>query len=261
MTRLLTSAIILMTCFTLASAQAASQGSADPCAEAKTQLARDESRLKDWPQLARYRDANAKVAPPAKGENRVVFMGDSITDIWQNPKFGGFFPGKPYIDRGISGQTTPQMLIRFRPDVIALKPRAVVILAGTNDIAGNTGPMTLDMIEANLASMSDLARANGIRVVLASLLPVSDYEKTKDGKPIIQTTHRPPEQIGALNEWMKAYAASSGATYLDYFSAMVDDKGFLKADLSDDGLHPNARGYAVMAPLAEAAIASALKKK
>jgi lysophospholipase L1-like esterase len=260
MARLLIALVILSACAASASAQGASQGSTDPCAEVKTHLARDEATLKDWPQLARYRDENAKVAPPAKGENRVVFMGDSITDIWQNPKFGGFFPGKPYIDRGISGQTTPQMLIRFRPDVIALKPKAVVVLAGTNDIAGNTGPMTLDMIEANLASMSELARANGIRVVLASLLPVSDYEK-RDGRPIIQTTRRPPEQIRALNEWMKAYAASNGATYLDYFSAMVDDKGFLKAELSDDGLHPNARGYAVMSPLAEAAIASALKKK
>jgi lysophospholipase L1-like esterase len=260
MARLLIALIVLSACAASASAQA-SQGSTDPCAEVKTRLARDEATLRDWPQLARYRDENAKVAPPAKGENRVVFMGDSITDIWQNPKFGGFFPGKPYIDRGISGQTTPQMLIRFRPDVIALKPKVVVILAGTNDIAGNTGPMTLDMIEANLASMSDLARAGGIRVVLASLLPVSDYEKTKDGKPIVQTTRRPPEQIRALNDWMKAYAASNGATYLDYFSAMVDDKGFLKAELSDDGLHPNARGYAVMSPLAEAAIASALKRK
>ena len=226
----------------------------------KIHLARDEATLKDWPQLARYRDENAKVAPPAKGENRVVFMGDSITDIWQNPKFGGFFPGKPYVGRGISGQTTPQMLIRFRPDVIALRPKAVVILAGTNDIAGNTGPTTLAAIEDNLASMAELARANSIRVVLASLLPVSDYEKTKDGRPIVQTTRRPPEQIRALNEWMKAYAASNGATYLDYFSAMVDEHGMLKKDLTGDGLHPNAAGYEVMGPLAQHAIEKALAK-
>lgn len=260
MTRLLVSVIILLTCSALASAQATRQAAPDPCAETKTQLARDEARLKDWPALARYRDANSKVGPPAKGENRVVFMGDSITDGWQNPEYGGFFPGKPYLDRGISGQTTPQMLIRFRPDVIALRPKAVVILAGTNDIAGNTGPTTLAAVEDNLTAMAELARANGIRVVLASLLPVSDYEK-RDGKPIIQTVRRPPEQIRALNDWMKTYAAQTGATYLDYFSAMVDDKGFLKDELSEDGLHPNAKGYAVMAPLAEQAIAAALKKK
>jgi len=152
------------------------------------------------------------------------------------------------------------MLIRFRPDVIALGPKVVVILAGTNDIAGNTGPMTLESIEDNLASMAELARAHSVRVVLASLLPVSDYEK-REGKPIIQTTRRPPEQIRALNEWMKTYAAQNGATYLDYYSAMVDDKGFLRDELSEDGLHPNAKGYEVMAPLAERAIASALKKK
>src|SRR5262249_37734809 len=139
----------------IAIAQTASPSSSptDPCAEMTTRATRAENRLKDWSQLARYRDANAKVPAPAKDENRVVFVGDSITDLWQSPKFGGFFPGKPYIDRGISGQTTPQMLVRFRPDVIALQPKAVVILAGTNDIAGNTGPMTLQMIEDNLASM------------------------------------------------------------------------------------------------------------
>lgn len=228
------------------------------CAELKTRAERAETRLKDWPALARYKDDNAKVTPPAKNEQRVVFMGDSITDGWDAPNNGGFFPGKPYINRGISGQTTPQMLIRFRPDVIALKPKVVVILAGTNDLAGNTGPTTLEAIKDNLVSMAELARAQGIRVVFASLLPVSDYEM-RDGNRIVQTVRRPPEQIKALNSWMKDYAARNHQTYLDYFSAMVDDKGFLKDELSNDGLHPNAQGYAVMNPLAEAAIRQALK--
>jgi lysophospholipase L1-like esterase len=236
----------------------AAQPSADECADAKTKLTQAQTRLNDWPQLGRYRDANGKVTAPAKNEARVVFMGDSITDSWQNPRFGGFFPGKPYVDRGISGQTTPQMLVRFRPDVIALQPKVVVILAGTNDLAGNTGPMTLDGIEDNLASMAELAKMNSIKVVFASILPVSDYEQ-RDGKPIIQTVRRPPEKIKALNEWMKTYTGSNKLTYLDYYSAMVDDKGFLRDELSEDGLHPNAKGYAIMAPLAEAAIARALK--
>ena len=230
------------------------------CGEMKTRLDRAETRLSDWPALARYRDDNKKTAPQAKSEQRVVFMGDSITDGWDSPNNGGFFPGKPYVNRGISGQTTPQMLIRFRPDVIELKPKVVVILAGTNDIAGNTGPMTLEAIEDNLTSMAELATANGIRVVFASLLPVSDYE-VRDGKPITQSVRRPPEQILALNKWMKEFAAAHRMGYLDYFSAMVDDKGFLKDELSNDGLHPNAQGYAVMNPLAEAAIAASLKHR
>ena len=231
------------------------------CTEAKATATRLEARLKDWPALARYRDDNAKVATPRSKEERVVFMGDSITDSWDDPKYGGFFTGKPYLNRGISGQTTPQMLIRFRPDVIALQPRVVVILAGTNDIAGNTGPTTLQAIEDNLTSMAELARLYHIRLVLASLLPVSDYEKTADGQPRNQTIRRPPAQIIALNEWMKSYAAKHELTYLDYYSAMVDVKGFLKDELSNDGLHPNEKGYAVMAPLAEQAIEQALKRK
>jgi lysophospholipase L1-like esterase len=230
------------------------------CGEMKTRLDRAETRLNDWPALARYLEDNKKTAPPAKNEQRVVFMGDSITDSWDDPKYGGFFPGKPYIDRGISGQTTPQMLIRFRPDVIDLKPKVVLILAGTNDLAGNTGPTTLQAIEGNLMSMAELATANGIRVVFASVLPVSDYEM-RDGKPIVQTVRRPPDQILALNKWLKEYAAANHYGYVDYFSAMVDDKGFLKNELSDDGLHPNAQGYVVMAPLAEAAIATSLKRR
>src|SRR6476620_181986 len=161
-----------------ANAQATAQ-SADPCAELKTRAERAETRLKDWPQLARYHDDNTKVNPPAKTEQRVVFMGDSITDGWDAPNMGGFFPGKPYVNRGISGQTTPQMLIRFRPDVIDLKPKVVVILAGTNDLAGNTGPSTLEAIEGNLMSMAELAKANGIKVVFSSVMPVCDYIKTQ----------------------------------------------------------------------------------
>ena len=230
------------------------------CGEMKTRLERAETRLNDWPALARYREDNNKTALPAKSEQRVVFMGDSITDSWDDPRYGGFFPGKPYVNRGISGQTTPQMLIRFRPDVIALKPKVVVILAGTNDIAGNTGPTTIQAIEGNLMSMAELATAHGIRVVFASVLPVSDYEM-RDGKPIVQTVRRPPDQILALNKWLKEYAATNRYGYLDYFSAMVDEKGFLKNELSDDGLHPNAQGYVVMAPLAEAAIATSLKRR
>src|SRR5438128_6108031 len=177
----------------------------------KDRVNRAEARLKDWSQLSRYHDANSKLAPPAKNESRVVFTGDSITDGW---RLGEFFPGKPYVDRGISGQTTPQMLVRFRPDVIALHPKVVVILAGTNDLAGNTGPTTMEAIADNLISMAELAKANSIKVVLASILPVSDYEQ-RDGKPIIRTTQRPPEKIKALNEWMKAYAAKNKLTYLD----------------------------------------------
>jgi len=206
----------------------------------------------DWPNLARYHDDNTRVAPPAPGEERVVFMGDSITDGWGRGR-GEFFPGKPYINRGISGQTTPQMLIRFRPDVIALKPKVVVILAGTNDIAGNTGPMTLEMIEDNLTSMAELARANNIKVVLSSVMPVCDYIKN-------QTERRPPEKIIALNAWIKDYAAKNGFIYLDYYSAMLDDKNVFKKELTYDGLHPNAEGYAVMGPLAQKAINEALGK-
>jgi lysophospholipase L1-like esterase len=224
-------------------------------------LARANKILHDWPNLARYAEANAALAAPAKFELRVVFMGDSITDAWVSPEYGGFFPGKPYVDRGISGQTTPQMLIRFRPDVIALQPKAVVILAGTNDIAGNTGPMTLGEIEGNLASMAELARTNKIRVVLASVLPVSNYGHDRQGNPLDMRVNRPPEKILELNAWIKKYAADNGHTYLDYFSAMVDEQGLLQQNLSEDGLHPNAKGYAVMSPLAEQAIRSAIKKR
>ena len=254
--KLLTAVAILLGLFGYVNAQSA----ASDCADTKAQLTRAENRLKDWPALARYHDANGMITAPSKDEARVVFMGDSITDSWDDPKFGGFFPGKPYIDRGISGQTTPQMLVRFRADVIALHPKVVVILAGTNDLASNTGPTTVAAIEDNLTSMAELAKANSIKVVLASILPVSDYEQ-RDGKQIVRTTQRPPEKIKELNDWMRSYASQNKLTYLDYYSAMIDDKGFLKDELSEDGLHPNAKGYTIMAPLAEAAIARALKGK
>jgi len=206
----------------------------------------------DYGQLARYREADARLGPPAAGENRVVFFGDSITDIW---KLEDFFPGKPYVNRGIGGQTTPQMLVRFRQDVIDLHPKVVVILAGTNDIAGNTGKMRNKDIEANYASFVELARANGIRVVYSSILPVHDYtDRSKDF-----FAQRPQGRILELNAWLKDYCAKNNIVYLDYFSAVIDDKGMLKKELADDGLHPNAAGYKIMAPLAEAAIQNALK--
>jgi lysophospholipase L1-like esterase len=206
--------------------------------------------VKDWANLGRYRADNTSVSAPDKGEKRVVFMGDSITDAWGR-NYGKFFPGKPYINRGISGQTTPQMLIRFRPDVIALKPKAVVILAGTNDISGNTGPTTLEEIEGNLTSMAELAKANDIKVVLASVMPVTDAIKPQTGR-------RPPEKIQALNKWIKDYAAKTGAVYLDYYSVMVDDKGMLKTELTYDGLHPNNAGYELIEPIAQKAIDKAI---
>jgi lysophospholipase L1-like esterase len=221
-------------------------------AAALTAVANQDTRLRDWANLARYRDANRTVT-----RADAVFMGDSITDFWQQPRFGGFFPGKNYVDRGISAQTTPQMLIRFRPDVIALKPRVVVILAGTNDIAGNTGPMTNEDIQNNLASMAELAKANNIRVVLSSITPVSAYHVAPNAPP--QTTRRPVERIKAINDWMKSYAAANKHVYLDYYSAMIDASGMLRTEFSEDDLHPNAAGYKAMAPLAEAAIAQALK--
>jgi lysophospholipase L1-like esterase len=224
----------------------------------KQRADRLQARFNDFANFARYRDANGKLAPPVKGEDRVVFMGDSITDGW---KLAEYFPNQPYVNRGISGQTTPQMLLRFRPDVIDLKPKVVVILAGTNDISGNTGPTTLEVIEGNLKSMVELAHTNGINVVISSVLPISDYNKNKEGIAIIRSVQRPPAQIVALNEWIKKYCAEKGLVYLDYFAATVDDKGFLKEDIANDGLHPNAKGYAIMKPLAEAAIKTALKKK
>ncbi len=207
--------------------------------------------MNDYGQLARYRDANDELKPPAAGDNRIVFFGDSITDGW---KLADYFPGKPYVNRGISGQTTPQMLVRFREDVLDLQPKAVVILAGTNDIAGNTGPMTLEQIEANYTSLAELAAANQVKVIFSSVLPVNNY--TPESQEFF--ADRPPAKILELNRWLKNYCTAHGCIYLDYFSAMVDDKGLLKKELADDGLHPNVAGYKVMAPLAEAAISQAL---
>jgi lysophospholipase L1-like esterase len=206
----------------------------------------------DWANFGRYRADNEKLAPPVKGENRVVFMGNSITDGWVYVD-SVFFAGKPYIGRGISGQTTPQMLVRFRSDVIALKPAVVVILAGTNDIAGNTGPSTLEMIMDNIISMSELAKANGIKVVLSSVLPAYDYP----WKPGLE----PANKIISLNKMIKDYAGKSGSVYLDYFTPMVDERNGLKAAYSEDGVHPNLAGYKIMEPLAEKAIEKALAIK
>jgi lysophospholipase L1-like esterase len=205
----------------------------------------------DWPALGRYREANAALGPPRANEDRVVFMGNSITEGWA-PLFASQFPGKPYVGRGISGQTTPQMLLRFRQDVVALRPKVVVILGGTNDIAGNTGPSSLEMIEDNLASMTELAQANRIRVVLASVLPVFDYPWKRGLAPA--------EKILALNAWMKAYAARVGAVYADFHTPMADARQGLRSDLSSDGVHPNAAGYAIMAPIVERAIAAAVRR-
>jgi lysophospholipase L1-like esterase len=201
----------------------------------------------DFADLHRYRAANAELGAPTAGERRVIFYGDSITDFW---KLGEFFPGKNYVNRGISGQTTSQMLLRFRQDVIDLNPDMVVILAGTNDIAGNTGPISVPDIEGNISSMAELARAHNIALVLSSVTPVNNYTTASQRF----FADRPPAQILRLNEWMKAYCASINCYYLDYFSAMVDGSGLLKRELSEDGLHPNGAGYKIMAPLAALAI-------
>ncbi len=209
----------------------------------------DHQLIVDFPNLARFREADEKLGPPAAGQDRVVFMGDSITQGWNLEKS---FPGKPYINRGISGQSSAQMLLRFRQDVIDLKPKAVVILAGTNDLAENTGPVTLKQVEGNLMSMVQLAAANGIRVVLCSVLPSVHYWWHPQLK-------NPAQRIVALNKWMKAYAAEKDYVYVDYYKAMADAAGGLPHNLSPDGVHPSAAGFAVMDRLAEAGIKKALK--
>lgn len=212
---------------------------------------REKLMLNDFGELGHFRAANAALPPTSPGEKRVVFFGDSITAGWPLDQF---FPGRPYLNRGIGGQTTSQALVRFRQDVIDLKPSAVVILLGTNDIAGNTGAISVGDIERNLTSMAELARAHHIAVVFSSVTPVHDYTPESE----IAFPLRPPATIRALNDWLKAYCAEGGGTYLDYFSAMVDPSGLLRRELALDGLHPNHAGYEIMTPLAEAAIARAL---
>jgi lysophospholipase L1-like esterase len=211
----------------------------------------DHKLLVDFGNLARFRQADLKLGPPAPGENRVVFMGDSITQGWDLQKS---FPGKPYINRGISGQTSPQMLLRFRQDVIDLKPKVVVILAGTNDIAENTGPMPLRQTEGDIVSMAQLARANGIRVVLCSVLPSVRF-------PWHPQVANVASKIATVNRWLKAYAARHGYVYVDYYSKMKDAAGGLPKNLSRDGVHPLPAGFAIMSPLAQAGINKALKQK
>ena len=206
-------------------------------------------QLQDWNQLGRYYADNQRLKQLPAEPGRVVFLGDSITDAW---KLAQYFPGKPYVNRGISGQTTPQMLVRMFPDVIALKPAALLVYAGTNDIAGNTGPSTLAMIEDNLQAITELAQAHGIKVILCSVTPISDYTPRK------QTVQRPPSDILKLNAWMREYAATAHAVFADYYAALVDETGMLKQGFSGDGLHPNDKGYALLTPVAEAAIAKAL---
>jgi lysophospholipase L1-like esterase len=213
----------------------------------------NERMLTDFPWLARFKEDDLKLGAPTPGENRVVFMGDSITEGWHFDAPVGGLPGKPYINRGISGQTTPQMLGRFRQDVIKLQPKVVVILAGINDIAGNTGPMTLEQTEDNLASMAELAAANQIRVVMCSVLPAFDFP----WRPGMT----PAPKVLALNQWIKAYAAAHGHVYVDYHSAMKDSRDGLPATLSHDGVHPLPAGYAIMAPLVEAGIETALNSR
>ncbi|MDD2675583.1 MAG: SGNH/GDSL hydrolase family protein [Flavobacterium sp.] len=209
-------------------------------------------QAQDWPNLNKYQNENANLKPIAPGQKRIVFMGDSITEFWSVTD-SEYFAGKPYVNRGISGQTTPQMLIRFRADVIALKPAVVVVLAGINDIAGNTGPATLDMIANNIFSMTELAKANQIKVILCSVLPAYDFS----WKP----NQNPAEKVVALNKMIKNYADANGILYLDYFSTMKDERNGLKTAYSGDGVHPNKLGYQVMAPLAEKAITEVLAKK
>jgi len=214
----------------------------------------------DYGRLSRYAAANEALAAPLPGEPRVVFFGDSITDNWSKAGYGGFFPGRPYVNRGIGGQTTSQMLLRFRADVLDIGARVVVILAGTNDIAGNAGPVTLETVESNVTAMAELARAHGVRVVLASLLPVADGKRDAKGQPLVRTTDRPAAKLQALNAWLATYARKNAGIYLDYYAAVADAGGRLRPELNDDGLHPNAAGYAVMAPLAERAVQEALAR-
>jgi lysophospholipase L1-like esterase len=236
--------VVAIQCGVMVGQQGSATTGSPDSADAK-KMAGLEAKVNDFGGLARYRDANAALPPMEKG--RVVFYGDSITDAWGS-NGGTFFPGKPYVNRGISGQTTPQMLVRFEQDVVSLHPEAVVILAGTNDIAGNTGPSTLAMIEDNLTSMTEIAQANHIHVVIASVLPAADYPWHKGQEPAAK--------IRDLNTWIAEFCRQKKATYLDYYSAMAGPDGGMKPGISKDGVHPNAEGYAIMGPLAEKALKS-----
>jgi len=221
---------------------------ANCCLQGAAQQLADQ--LQDWNQLGRYHQDDERLKSQTAQPGRVVFMGDSITDGWN---LASFFAGKPYVNRGIGGQTTPQMLVRMFPDVIDLHPAALIILAGTNDIGGNTGPETPTMVEENLQAMTELAQKHDIKVILCSVLPVSDYTQYN------RTTKRPPADILKINAWIKQYAAEAHTIFADYYAALADAQGMLRQGYSEDGVHPNAKGYAVLAPVAEAAIEKALK--
>lgn len=217
-----------------------------------TALGQNDPSKTDWANLNKYAAENRSLKPPAKNVKRVVFMGDSITEFWKYTD-SSFFSDNPYIDRGISGQTTPQMLVRFRPDVIALKPAVVVILAGINDIAGNTGPIALENVFGNIVSMAELARSNNIKVVLSSVLPAYDF-------PWRPGLH-PAEKVVKLNAMISAYCTANQIVYADYFSKMKDERNGLDKKYSEDGVHPNLAGYKVMEPLVKEAIQQALRQK
>jgi lysophospholipase L1-like esterase len=242
----------MLAAFALAGLMAAQTVEQPDVSQLQRRLEAQRHVLMDWAGLTRYGSEDTEIRPPKPGENRVVFLGDQITERWGQGQ-AKFFPGKPYFNRGIAGQTTPQMLIRFRQDVIALQPKVVVILAGSNDLAGATGPATEGTIAENFMSMMELARAHGIRVVLASVTPVSDFYKK-------QTGLRPQGKIIGLNGWIKQYAADSGSVYLNYYAALAEGRDF-KKELTGDGLVPNDAGYNIMAPLAEQAIMQALGTK
>jgi lysophospholipase L1-like esterase len=210
------------------------------------------AKLADWPQLGRYREEDAALGPAAAGEKRVVFYGSSTTDNWGRKYDSVFFPGKPYVNRGVSGQTTPQMLVRFQQDVVALHPAAVVFLGGSNDVAGNTGPSTLAMIEDNIRSMVAIAKENGIQMILASQQPTIEFPWSKGS--------RPAATLLALSAWEKEYAHTEGLAYVDYYSVLVGPDGGFKPGLSVDGVHPTAKGYALMAPVVERVIDEVLKR-
>lgn len=230
----------------------------DISAVTASDLAKVQSRMDDWPQLNFYRQDNECVMH--KGITpEVVFLGDSIFEYWNNPKLSSFFSNTDYVNRGISAQTTPQVLLRLRSDVINLKPKIMVLLAGVNDIGANTGPITLEETQGNIASIAELATLHHIKVILCSMLPVSDYHFDGKDPRGPQTVKRPLDKICALNQWVKTYAAKNNHGFIDYFNVLVDENGKLNRELSNDDLHPNANGYALMAPLTQEAIKKALK--